>query len=283
MMNWNTIVSAEELLRHLGDPDLVLVDARFALGDAQAGEQTWQEAHLPNASYVHLDRDLSDKQKPAQFGRHPLPNADAFCHALMRCGISRHSQVVVYDANDGAMAAARFWYLLRLLGHEKVAVLDGGFARWLELGLPVNNEVPVLLPSLYHADFDQSQMVNIDAIKNNLTSNEFVLLDARAPERYRGEIEPIDKVAGHIPGALNRPYSLNLESGRFRSPELLRQDFLALMGKHSASETVLYCGSGVTACHNLLAMEVAGLPGAKIYPPSWSGWISDAVHAVEKK
>ena len=275
MTNWNTIISAEELQRHLGDPDLVLVDARFALGDAQAGEQAWQEAHLPNASYVHLDRDLSDKQKPAQFGRHPLPNADAFCHTLMRCGISRHSQVVVYDANDGAMAAARFWYLLRLLGHEKVAVLDGGFARWSELGLPVDNETPVLLPSLYHADFDQSQMVAVDTMKNNLTSNSFVLLDARAPERYRGEIEPIDKVAGHIPGALNRPYSLNLENGRLRSPELLKQEFLALMGSHSASETVLYCGSGVTACHNLLAMEVAGLSGAKIYPPSWSGWISD--------
>ncbi|MGH8049752.1 MAG: sulfurtransferase [Arenimonas sp.] len=277
-MNWNTIVSAGDLLQHLADSDLVLVDARFALGDAQAGEQAWQEAHLPNASYVHLDRDLSDKQKPSQFGRHPLPNADDFCHSLMRCGISRHSQVVVYDANDGAMAAARFWYLLRLLGHENVAVLDGGFARWRELGLPVNNEVPVLLPSLYHADFDQLQIVNTDAIKNNLASNEFVLLDARAPERYRGEIEPIDKVAGHIPGALNRPYSLNLENGRFRAPELLQHDFLALMGSHSASDTVLYCGSGVTACHNLLAMEVAGLRGAKIYSPSWSGWISNTDH-----
>jgi thiosulfate/3-mercaptopyruvate sulfurtransferase len=276
-MNWNTIVSAEELFRHLDDPELIRVDARFALGgaNADAGELAWRESHLPNASYVHLDRDLSDKQKPAQFGRHPLPDADMFCHTLMRCGISAHSQVVVYDANDGAMAAARFWYLLRLLGHEKVAVLDGGFARWLELELPVTNDAPVHLPSLYHAGFDQAQMVNAEAVKNNLANSEFVMLDARAPERYRGEVEPIDKVAGHIPGALNRPYSLNLENGRFRSSELLRSDFLGLLGKHAASETILYCGSGVTACHNLLAMEIARLHGAKIFPPSWSGWISD--------
>ena len=274
-MNWNTIVSAESLLLELGNPDLLIVDARFALGDAQAGEQAWQAAHLPNASYVHLDRDLSDKQKPAQFGRHPLPNADDFCHTLMRCGISRQSQVVVYDANDGAMAAARFWYLLKLLGHENVAVLDGGFARWMQLELPVNNEAPVLLPSLYHADFDQTQIVIADAIKNNLTTKEFVLLDARAAERYRGEVEPIDKMAGHIPGALNRPYFLNIENGCFRAAEVLKHEFLALLGEHDASETILYCGSGVTACHNLLAMEVAGLHGAKIFPPSWSGWISD--------
>lgn len=280
-MNWNTIISAQMLADHLGDSDLVLVDARFVLGDAQAGELAWQEAHLPNASYVHLDRDLSDKQKPVQFGRHPLPNADAFCQTLMRCGISRQSQVVVYDANDGAMAAARFWYLLRLMGHEKVAVLDGGFAAWRNLELPVNNAAPVFLPSLYHADFDQADIVDIDIVRQNLASNEFALLDARAPERFRGEIEPIDKVAGHIPGALNRPYSLNLENGRFRSSELLKQDFLALLGKHSASETILYCGSGVTACHNLLAMEIAGLRGAKVFSPSWSGWISETGHPVE--
>ena len=279
-MNWNTIVSAEELLKHLHDPDWIIVDARFALGDAQAGEQAWQIAHLPNASYVHLDRDLSDKQKPAQFGRHPLPNADDFCHTLMRCGVSRQSQVVVYDASDGAMAASRFWYLLRLLGHEKVAVLDGGFARWLELGLPVSSDAPTHLPSLYHADFDRAKMVIADVVENNLASNQFLLLDARAPERYRGEIEPIDKVAGHIPGALNRPYGLNMENGRFRSPDSLKQDFLEMLGEHSASETILYCGSGVTACHNLLAMEIAGLSGAKIFPPSWSGWINNVDHPV---
>jgi len=282
MMSWNTIVSPEELLEHLRDPDVVIVDARFTLGggNADAGEAAWKESHLPNASYVHLDRDLSDKQKPVHFGRHPLPNADVFCHTLMRCGISPQSQVVVYDANDGAMAAARFWYLLRLLGHEKVAVLDGGFDRWLALGLPVDNEMPVHLPSLYHADFSQEAMMDADGIKASLDGNEFVLLDARSPERYRGDVEPLDRIAGHIPGALNRPYGLNMDNGRFRSPESLRQDFLALLGEHAASETILYCGSGVTACHNLLAMEIAGLHGARIFPPSWSGWIGNADNPV---
>jgi thiosulfate/3-mercaptopyruvate sulfurtransferase len=278
----NTIISAEIVSQWLNDPELVIVDARFALGgaNADAGEQAWKAGHLPHARYVHLDRDLSDKQKPAQFGRHPLPDAKHFCDVLMRCGISKKSQVLIYDANDGAMAAARCWYLLRLLGHQKVAVLDGGIARWLELGLPVSDEVSSIKPSTYHAEFDAAQIVDSETVKNNINSKQFVLVDARAAERYRGEVEPLDKKAGHIPGALNRPYALNVENGRFRSPELLKQEFLELLGKHSASETILYCGSGVTACHNLLAMEVAGLSGAKIYSPSWSGWISDADNVI---
>lgn len=280
-MNWNTIVSAEELSRHLNDPELIIVDARYALADAQAGEHAWQKMHLPNAAYVHLDRDLSDKRKPAEFGRHPLPDAEAFCRTLMRCGISPNSQVVVYDTNDGAMAAARFWYLLRLLGHEKVAVLNGGFARWLELGLPVDNKIPHIRPSIYHAEYDQSQLVDAETVRANISNRQFVLIDARAAERYRGEVEPIDKLAGHIPGAVNHPYSLNLNNDRFRSPESLEQDFLVLLDGRPASKAILYCGSGVTACHNLLAMEVAGLQGARIFSPSWSGWISDPDHSIE--
>jgi thiosulfate/3-mercaptopyruvate sulfurtransferase len=278
----NTIISAEMVSQQLHDPELVILDARFALGgaNAEAGEQAWRAGHLPGARYVHLDHDLSDKQKPAEFGRHPLPDAKQFCDVLMRCGISESSHVVIYDANDGAMAAARAWYLLRLLGHKKVAVLDGGFARWLELGLPVNDHVCTAKPSIYHAEFDVSQMVVSETLKNNIGSQRFALIDARAAERYRGEVEPIDKKAGHIPGAINRPYALNMENGRFRDPEVLRQEFLQLLDNKKASETILYCGSGVTACHNLLAMEVAGLSGARIYPPSWSGWISDADNSI---
>jgi thiosulfate/3-mercaptopyruvate sulfurtransferase len=271
----NTIISAEVVLQQLNAQDLVIVDARFVLSSADAGEHAWKTEHLPNAVYVHLDRDLSDKQKHARFGRHPLPDAKQFCDVLMRCGISKNSRVVIYDANDGAMAAARCWYLLRLLGHQKVAVLDGGIARWLELGLPTNDKISSTTPSIYHAEFDITQMVDSEKLKNNITSKKFSLIDARSAERYRGEVEPIDKLAGHIPGALNRPYSLNLENGRFRLPEILEADFLALLGDYTPAETILYCGSGVTACHNLLAMEVAGLHGAKIYSPSWSGWISE--------
>jgi thiosulfate/3-mercaptopyruvate sulfurtransferase len=281
MMN-SPIISAEELSQQLNTPNLILVDARFTLAgaDANAGEQAWKAGHLPNASYVHLDRDLSNKQKPAEFGRHPLPDADAFCRVLMRCGISADSQVVVYDVNDGAMAAARFWYLLRLLGHKAVAVLDGGIARWRELGLPLDDKAPKLTPSVYDAEFDATQIVVANHIKNNFSTDKFLLLDARAAERYRGEVEPLDKKAGHIPGALNRPYSLNIQNGRFRSPEVLRQEFSQLLGDKQSSETILYCGSGVTACHNLLAMEVAGLSGARIFLPSWSGWISDEKNPI---
>jgi thiosulfate/3-mercaptopyruvate sulfurtransferase len=283
-MNWSTIVSAEALSQHLDDPALVIVDARFALGAANAdvGEQAWKIGHLPNAVYVHLDRDLSDKQKPAEFGRHPLPDAKQFCDVLMRCGISKQSQVVVYDANDGAMAAARTWYLLRLLGHQKAAVLDGGITRWQELGLPVNDLVPSVTRSSYHAEFDWAGIVDTKTISNNIATKQFAVVDARAAERYRGEVEPIDKKAGHIPGAINRPYSLNVESGRFREAEVLQKEFLQLLGNKKASETILYCGSGVTACHNLLAMEVAGLSGAKIYSPSWSGWIASEENKIEK-
>jgi thiosulfate/3-mercaptopyruvate sulfurtransferase len=273
----NAIISAEIVSQQLNDPKLVIVDARFTLGDAnaEAGELAWRAGHLPNARYVHLDRDLSDKQKPAQFGRHPLPDAKQFCDVLMRCGISESSQVVIYDANDGAMAAARCWYLLRLLGHQKVAVLDGGMARWLELGLPVHDVVSSIQPSTYHAEFDVTQIVSSETIKNNSIKKQFELIDARAAERYRGEVETIDKKAGYIPGAINRPYSLNMENGRFRDAEALKQEFLQLLGNKKASEAILYCGSGVTACHNLLAMEVAGLSGARIFSPSWSGWISE--------
>lgn len=280
-MNWNTIISARELSQNLDYPDLVIVDARYALGNAMAGEHAWHSLHLPNASYVHLDRDLSDSKKPAEFGRHPLPDAEAFCRTLMRCGISPHSQVVVYDTNDGAMAAARFWYLLRLLGHEKVAVLNGGFANWLELGLPVDNKIPHIRPSVYHAEYDASQLVSAETVRSNISNPVHVLIDSRAAERYRGEVEPIDKLAGHIPGAVNRPYSLNLNNDRFRPAEDLEQDFLALLNGQSPSKAILYCGSGVTACHNLLAMEVAGLHGARIFSPSWSGWIADPDHSIE--
>ena len=280
-MNWNTIVSAQVLSQHLNEADLVLVDARFALANALAGEQAWHAMHLPNASYVHLDRDLSDKHKPAQFGRHPLPDADHFCRTLMRCGISPESQVVVYDTNDGAMAAARFWYLLRLLGHQKVAVLNGGFAHWLALGLPVDNKIPPIRPSIYHAEYDPSQLVSAETVRANISNNQFVLIDARAAERYRGEVEPIDKLAGHIPKAVNHPFSLNLDHDRFRSAEDLNHDFQKLLDRRPASEVIFYCGSGVTACHNLLAMEFAGLHGARIFSPSWSGWISDPDHAIE--
>lgn len=281
-MNWTTLVSAEDLAAHLDDPALRIVDARFVLAgaDASAGEAAWRSEHLPRAGYAHLDRDLSDHRKPASHGRHPLPEADAFCATLERLGISPDCQVVVYDAGDGAMAAARFWWLLRLLGHRRVAVLDGGFARWKSLQLPLEATTPAIAPGAYRASFDASMIADADEVARRLHEAPGWLLDARAPERFRGEVEPLDRVAGHIPGARNRPYSENMRDGCLRPAAELRAQFDSLLQGREPAEVVLNCGSGVTACHNLLAMEHAGLHGARLYAGSWSGWISDPSRPV---
>jgi thiosulfate/3-mercaptopyruvate sulfurtransferase len=283
-MNWTTLVSAEELAARLGDPGLRLVDARFVLAGAapDAGEVAWRAAHLPGAGYVHLDRDLSDHRKPATHGRHPLPEAADFVATLARLGIGPEHQVVVYDAGDAAMAASRFWWLLRLLGHRRVAVLDGGWARWMQLGLPVDAEMATLAPSHgeFPARFDDAQIAGDAEVARRLGEAPGWLLDARASERFRGEVEPLDRIAGHIPGARNRPFAANLRDGRLLPPEELRAAFTALLGGRAPGEVVLNCGSGVTACQNLLAMEHAGLHGARVYAGSWSGWISDPVRPV---
>jgi thiosulfate/3-mercaptopyruvate sulfurtransferase len=278
-MNWTTLVSAEELSSNLGDPSLRIVDARFVLAGAapDAGETAWREAHLPGASYVHLDRDLSDHRKPAAFGRHPLPEASDFVALLSRLGIGPGHQVVVYDAGDGAMAASRMWWLLKLLGHDRVAVLDGGYARWAKLGLPVTAEIAALAPAAsgFAPRFDDAMIAGDEEVSARLGEAPGWIIDARAGERFRGEVEPLDRVAGHIPGARNRPYAANLRDGVYLPPEELRAAFAPLLGSRSPAQVLLNCGSGVTACANLLAMEHAGLRGARIYAGSWSGWISD--------
>jgi thiosulfate/3-mercaptopyruvate sulfurtransferase len=281
-MNWTTLVSPQDLAAALHAPDLRVVDARFVLAGADpgAGERAWRESHLPGAGYVHLDRDLSDLGKPASEGRHPVPDAANFRGVLERLGISPQHQVVVYDAGDGAMAAARFWWLLKLLGHRRVAVLDGGFAAWSALGLPLTADAPAAVRSFYPGEFDRRMVADTEEVQRRLPDGDAVLLDARAPERFRGEIEPLDRAAGHVPGARNRPFSRNLAEGSFRAPEALRAEFTALLDGKSPDRVLLSCGSGVTACHNLLAMEHAGLPGARIYAPSWSGWVSDPARPV---
>jgi thiosulfate/3-mercaptopyruvate sulfurtransferase len=282
-MNWTTLVSADALRAHLGAPDLVIVDARFALGDALGGEAAWRQSRLPGAVYAHLNRDLSDLDRPASEGRHPLPGIEAFRATLGRLGIGPQSQVVVYDAGDGAMAASRLWWLLRLVGHRRQAVLDGGIAAWKAIDAPLESGEPVAKLSLDPyptAGYDAAAIATTEEIGARANEVPGWLLDARAPERFRGDVEPLDRVAGHIPGARNRPYSANLQDGRFRPAEELRAQFRALIGDRDPATVVLNCGSGVTACHNLLAMEAAGLAGARIYPPSWSGWSSDPANPV---
>ena len=281
-MRWATLVDAATLAAHLDDPQLRLFDARFSLADAAAGIHGYSASHLPGAQYADLNLDLSDLSKAGQ-GRHPLPDDEVFARKLGLWGVVPGHQVVVYDAGDGSMAAARLWWLLKLLGHERVAVLDGGLSTWRAAGLPETAEVrtwPEQAP--YPARFDKAHIVDADAVRERLGEDSGWLVDARAPERFRGEVEPIDPAAGHVPGALNRPFASNLHDGRFKPPQELRAELTALLGDRAPAETVLMCGSGVTACHLLLVLEHAGLHGARVYAGSWSGWISDPSRPIAK-
>ena len=281
MGTWTTLVTVDELAAALGDRSLRLVDARAVLADPAAGRAAYDASHLPGAVHADLDRDLSDHSVTGQ-GRHPLPDAAAFARRVGGWGIGPAHQVVVYDAGDGSMAAARAWWLLKLLGHPRVAVLDGGLAAWRAAGLPETASIDALagLPPYPAAGFDHSRIADAAQVLARLDEAQGWLLDARAGERFRGEVEPIDPVAGHVPGALSCPFTLNLRDGRLRPADELRAGLEPLLHGCPPAATVLMCGSGVTACHLLLAMEHAGLQGAKVYAGSWSGWIDDPSRPV---
>ena len=272
-----------EALRDWITRGVVLLDCSFDLMDTSLGERQYREAHLPGAHYVHLERDLSGpKSGPdGRFrGRHPLPAREAFAATAGALGIAPATPVVVYD-RKAAMYAVRAWWMLRWLGHAAVAVLDGGLAAWQAAGGTVDAEVPVPRPQPpYPLGTPRVATVDVDQVKQSL--GRVALLDGRAPERFRGEVEPIDTQAGHIPGALNRFYGDNLgPDGRFKPRDRLRAEFAPLLG--SAPERVIhYCGSGVTACHNLLAAELAGWQGGLLYPGSWSEWSSDPSRPVAR-
>lgn len=290
---WTTLVDAADLAATLGQAGtrvldaratasgaVRVMDARFALADPQSGAQAYAQGHIPGALHADLNRDLADLRKTGQ-GRHPLPDSDTFAATLGRWGIAPDTPVVVYDAADGSMAAARLWWLLRLMGHARVAVLDGGVAAWQAAGLALTTDQPVVEPRPpYPGRFDRARIATVDEVAARLKHAPGWLLDARAAERFRGEVEPLDPVAGHVPGAVNRPFALNVADGRLRPAPDLRAALQPLIGTHAPEQVVLMCGSGVTACHLLLAMEVAGLHGAKVYADSWSGWVSDASRPV---
>ncbi len=281
-MSWQTLIEARALHEMLGKPKVVVVDCRFELLDTAAGERAYAAGHIPGAVYAHLDRDLSDLSRTGR-GRHPLPESDVFCETLARWGITPAHQIICYDADTGQFAA-RLWWMLRLLGHQNVAVLDGGFAAWQAAGLGFNVErtAPrVAHRGAYKARFDMKAIASTAVVAARMAAASGLLIDARAPERFRGEFEPIDKKAGHIPGALNRPLKLNLdERGQFLPAQLLREQFEQLLDYVPPAEVVLMCGSGVTACHHLLAMTHAGMPGARVYAGSFSEWIEGAFRPV---
>lgn len=289
---WTTLVDVPRLAAALGESICVVdaratastavrvVDARASLADPQAGAGQYAAGHIPGAVYADLNHDLSNLARTGH-GRHPLPDSDAFAATLGRWGITPDTQVVVYDGSDGSMAAARLWWLLRLIGHTRVAVLDGGMAAWLAAGQPVltgRSEVAAQPP--YPGRFDSTQVASADEIAARLKHAPGWLVDARAGERFRGEVEPLDPVAGHVPGAVNRPFALNVANGRLRDAQELRAELQSVIGSQDPQRVVLMCGSGVTACHLLLAMESAGLNGARLYADSWSGWVSDSSRPV---
>ena len=276
MAGWNTVVQAETLSVALGRPDLAIVDCRYTLAAPGAGESAFLQAHLPGAHYAHLDRDLSDMRK--NVGRHPWPEAADFTAKLGQWGITPQHQVIAYDDGDGAIAA-RFWFLLRALGHEKVAVLDGGWSRWTALGLPVDSQHRAAITTRYAASFDDSRLLDAEDVQAGLDAGD-LLVDARAADRFRGENEMLDRVPGHVPGARSRPYVENLADGRLKTPMQLAAEWRALLGTHTPEQVTVMCGSGVTACHHLLAMERAGLKGARLFTGSWSGWITDPARPV---
>ena len=276
-----TLISTAELAPHVGDPNWIVVDVRHDLAQPDNwGEAQYRAGHLPGARFAHIDRDLS-APKNGRNGRHPLPSpatAAAFFGAL---GIDADRQVVAYDQGNG-MFASRLWWMLRWLGHDAVAVLDGGYDAWQREGRATATDVPSPAPRTFTVG-SVGPTADAAEVLAALGTGRLTVVDARAAERYRGEVEPMDPVAGHIPGALNRPYALNVGSdGRFRPAGELRAEFEQLVGGRPPASVVHHCGSGVTGCHNVLAMEVAGLPGTRLYPGSWSEWCADPARPVAR-
>jgi thiosulfate/3-mercaptopyruvate sulfurtransferase len=273
-MAHTTLISADETAAHLKDPDWVICDCRHDLADYSAGYRAYRNGHIPGARFLHLDVDLSGP-KTGLTGRHPLPHPASFSLRLGALGIDNSKQVVAYD-DSGSPFAARLWWMLRWLGHERVAVLDGGWGAWQRAGLPFTVAQPEITAAAFNSRVQQRLAVDSTVIAANLQDHKAQVIDARAADRFRGENETLDPVAGHIPGAINRFFKLNLgEDGRFKPAATLKQEFAGMLNSHTPETIIHQCGSGVTACHNLLAMEVAGLSGSRLYPGSWSEWVSD--------
>lgn len=279
-MTHTTLVSTAELATHLDDAGWVIFDCRHDLAKPDSGAQDYAKAHIPGARFLHLDRDLS-APTTGKNGRHPLPDPQAFMRTLGTAGVDAGKQVVAYDDKTGVYAA-RLWWMLRWLGHDNVAVLDGGYAKWTREGRALTSAVPQTVPARF-AGRPRAMSVDADDVLRSLGRPGCILVDARSAERYRGENETLDPVGGRIPGSINRSFRENLDaSGCFKPAADLRQAYAALLGKMPPDAVVHSCGSGVSACHNLLAMEIAGLSGSRLYPGSWSEWCSDPSRPTEK-
>jgi len=278
---FTTLIGTADLAARLGDASVVIVDVRHDLAQPDDwGMTQFRLGHIPGARFAHLDRDLS-AAKSGRNGRHPLPDPAACAAVFGRLGIDATKQVVAYDQGNGVYAA-RLWWMLHFSGHDAVAVLDGGFAQWKREGRTVTTATPAV-DAITFAPHHLASPVDAEAVAGSLAARSLLLVDARARERYRGDVEPLDPVAGHIPGAINRPFAENLDAdGRFKPAAALASEWKALTAGRDPGSIVHYCGSGVTACHNLLAMDHAGLSGARLYAGSWSEWCSDPGRPVAR-
>ena len=277
-MAFTTLISTAALALHLNEDAFAIVDCRTKLDDESWGAREHKAGHIPGAVYADLNRDLSASQTGTN-GRHPLPDPAALATRLGQLGITSGVQVVAYDQDNG-MFASRLWWLLRWLGHDAVAVLDGGFAKWRADWRPVVGGDTRRDARTFTAAPREDMRVDVATVAQRAGSREWRLVDARAPERFRGEVEPLDRVPGHIPGAVNHFFQTNVDNGVFKTPEQLRESFAKTLAGTPPNRLVCYCGSGVTACHNLLALEHAGLTGAQLYVGSWSEWSSDPARPV---
>ncbi|MFA7281625.1 MAG: sulfurtransferase [Sterolibacterium sp.] len=277
------LISVAELSAHITDPAWRVFDCRHDLKQVDYGVEAYAKGHLPGAQHLHLDRDLSGKTT-GRNGRHPLPDPQTFAAKMGACGVDADTQVVAYD-NEGGIFAARLWWLLRWLGHLRVAVLDGGLAAWNSAQLPLEDSVPSIRAKQFVARPGTTGHASVDTdfVRAHLGAKDMAVIDARNAERFRGENETLDPVGGHIPGAINRFYARNLaDGGLFKPAGDLRREFDELLAGRDPRSVVQQCGSGVTACHNLLAMEIVGLTGSRLYPGSWSEWCSDPARPVAK-
>jgi thiosulfate/3-mercaptopyruvate sulfurtransferase len=275
------LIKTEELAKHLDDPDWVVFDTRHDMMDVEKGRKAYATGHVPGAYFLHTDDDLSGK-KTGTNGRHPLPPLDEFAAKINACGVTPRTQVVIYDDLAGNFAV-RLWWMLRWLGHGRAALLDGGFPLWAKEGRPVDAKVPAPRKGALVPKPHLGATVDVHFVDRFRESPEVVLMDARAAERFKGLQEPIDPVAGHIPGAVNRFWQKNLNpDGTFKPAKQLRAEYDEFLGGSDPASVVHMCGSGVTACHNLFAMELAGLPSGRLYVGSWSEWCADPARAVAK-
>src|SRR5882672_272971 len=279
LMDRTTLIDPADLESRLGAPGLVVLDCRHDLFAPDAGAAAYARAHIPGALYAHADHDLAGPVTPAS-GRHPLPTIEAFAATLRRFGVGQDSQVVVYD-DSGGTTAGRLWWMLRWAGHRRVALLNGGWKQWLAHGGPQTSTVPNTAPGAFRAQADRTQWLSTDELSARLGDPSLLLVDARAADRFAGRSEPIDAIAGHVPGALSHPLSQNLDGdGRFLPPAVLRERWEKTLAGRPGTALIAMCGSGVSACHNLLALEVAGLGSGKLYVGSWSEWIRDRSRPV---